>query len=80
MNNNQGRVFNNSDAREKKPERYSKDSFVRELIGKVVKIRLVNGSELQGRLLEIGMYDILMQTSQARLIVMKSAIMTIEVV
>lgn len=62
-----------------KPERYSRDSFVKELIGKTAKISLLNGKEISGRLLELGMYDILMQTSQARLIVMKSAIMTIEV-
>ena len=73
-----------TDKQEKKPEdrplRYSKDSFTKELIGKVCKISLVNGKEVQGRLVEIGMYDVLIQTSQARLIVMKSGILTVEVV
>lgn len=64
---------------EDRPLRYSKDSFTKELIGKVVKISLVNGKEVQGRLIELGMYDVLIQTSQARLIVMKSAIVGVEV-
>lgn len=62
-----------------KPQRYSKDSFTKELIGKVVKISLVNGSTLQGRLIELGMYDVKLQTSQNQLIVMKSSILTVEV-
>ena len=60
-------------------QRYSKDSFVRELIGKVVKITLTNGSVVQGRLIELGMYDVKLQTSQNQLIVLKSAILTVEV-
>ena len=81
-NYNQGKVFKSY--QEKKPEdrplRYSHDSFVKELIGKVIKISFLNGKEIQGRLIELGMYDVLMQTSQARVIVMKSAIITVEVV
>lgn len=65
---------------EKKPLRYSEDSFTKDkVIGKVVKITLITGKEVQGKIVEIGMYDILIQTSQARLIVMKSAIVSIEV-
>ncbi len=63
-----------------KPERYNRDSFVKELIGKVLKIILVNGEEIQGRLVELGMFDICIQTSQARLIVLKSAIIAVEVI
>ena len=63
-----------------KAQRYSKDSFVRELIGKVVRITLINGSVVQGRLLELGMYDVRVQTSQSQLIVLKSSIMTVEVI
>ena len=75
--NNRNQTFKGS---EKKPQRYTKDSFVRDLIGKVIKISLINGSTLQGRLIELGMYDIRVQTSQSQLIVMKSAILTVEVV
>lgn len=76
QNNNRNLTFKGS---EKKPQRYTKDSFTKELIGKVVKISLINGSTLQGRLIELGMYDIRVQTSQSQLIVMKSAILTVEV-
>ena len=61
-------------------QRYSKDSFVRELIGKVVKITLTNGSVVQGRLLELGMYDVKVQTATNQLIILKSSIMTVEVI
>jgi sRNA-binding regulator protein Hfq len=74
--NDRENVFKGS---EEKPQRYTKDSFTKELIGKVVKISLVNGSTLQGRLIELGMYDIKVQTSQNQLIVMKSGILTVEV-
>ena len=74
--NNPNLTFKSS---EKKPQRYTKDSFTKELIGKVVKISLVNGSVVQGRLLELGMYDVKLQTSQNQLIVLKSAILTVEV-
>ena len=76
QNNNRNQVYKGS---EKKPQRYTKDSFTRELIGKVAKITLTNGSVVQGRLLELGMYDIKLQTSQNQLIVLKSAILTVEV-
>ena len=74
--NNRNRTFKGS---AEKPQRYTKDSFTKELIGKVVKITLTNGSVVQGRLLELGMYDIKLQTSQNQLIVMKSGILTVEV-
>ena len=61
-------------------QRYSKDSFVRELIGKVVKITLTNGSVVQGRLIELGMYDVKVQTATNQLIILKSSIMTAEVI
>ncbi len=60
--------------------RYTKDSFTKELIGRVVKIKLTDSEIVQGRLIEVGMYDIKIQTAQAQLIVMKSAILTVEVV
>jgi sRNA-binding regulator protein Hfq len=74
--NNRNQAFKGS---EEKPQRYTKDSFTKELIGKVVKLTLTNGSTLQGRLIELGMYDIKIQTSQNQLIVLKSSVMTVEV-
>ena len=74
--NNRNQVYKGS---EKKPQRYTKDSFTKELIGKVVKLTLTNGSTLQGRLIELGMYDIKVQTATNQLIILKSAILTVEV-
>ena len=62
-----------------KAQRYSKDSFTKELIGKVVKITLTNGSVVQGRLIELGMYDVKVQTATNQLIILKSGILTVEV-
>ena len=76
QNNNSNRTFKGS---EKKPQRYTKDSFTKELIGKVAKLTLTNGSVVQGRLLELGMYDVKLQTSQNQLIILKSSILTVEV-
>ncbi len=63
-----------------KAQRYSKDSFTKELIDKVVKLTLTNGSVVQGRLLELGMYDVKVQTATNQLIILKSSIMTAEVI
>jgi len=94
--NNKGKVFNSySGTSEKKPLRYSEDSFTKQLIGKILNIELVNGQILQGKLLQLGMYDILIEVRTAEnfivsgkpmvkdviknLIVMKSAILIVEV-
>ena len=79
QNYNEKRVFNSSDNKEK-PLRYSKDSFTKELINKLVKITLINCKEIQGCLVELGMYDILLQCSARRFIIFKSAIVIVEVV
>jgi hypothetical protein len=76
--NDKNRLYKDSTLQ--KPLRYSKDSFVKELIGKVVKITISDGSLIQGRLLELGMYDILIQTSASLLIIFKSRILTVEVI
>ena len=55
-NNKDLKVFNNID---KKPLRYSTDSFVKELIGKKIKIGLTNNQVFEGTLKELGMYNIL---------------------
>lgn len=68
---------------EHKPLRYTKDSFTRELIGKPVHISLITGEKVQGRLTELGMYDVLIQTLKnsnvVKLIILKSAIISVEV-
>ncbi len=74
--NNRRDVFRNLP---KKPERYSRDSFVKEVIGKTVRISLVSGKEVQGRLLELGMFDIKVQTAEGPVIIMKGAIATVQV-
>ncbi|MGP6294510.1 hypothetical protein [Caldiplasma sukawensis] len=78
-----------------KPLRYSQDSFVKELIGKRIRICLTNNEIFEGNLKQLGMYDILMSVaiqekiiisgkemirdSQKDRIFMKSAIIWIEV-
>ncbi|WP_287961531.1 hypothetical protein [Acidiplasma sp.] len=55
--NKDSKVFNNSV--EKKPLRYSRDSYTKELIGKRMRICLTNNDIFDGVLKELGMYDIL---------------------
>lgn len=94
QSNDPSKVFNTSG--NKKPLRYSHDSLTQELIGKTANIGLVNGSILNGKLIEIGMYDILIEVRKteeilisgskmmkeinSKVIVLKSAIMTVEVI
>jgi len=98
-NNNRGKIFNgyakDSGTQERKPLRYSEDSFTKQLIGKTITIELVNGKILKGKLLNLGMYDVLIETKSAEtvniagkqmtkdviknLIILKSAICTVEV-
>jgi len=99
-NNNEKKVFNNSGTKDfrtqdRKPLRYSQDSFTRELINKTIMIELVNGKILSGKLLDVGMYDVRIEVKSSEnfvvsgkpitkdiiknLIVMKSAICTVEV-
>jgi len=101
-NSNEKKVFNGygkdfgSKTSEKKPLRYSQDSFVRELRGKTLTIELVNGKILRGKLLELGMFDVMIELKSVEnfivsgqtltkdvvknLIILKSAILTVEVV
>lgn len=46
-----------------KPLRYSQDSFVKELIGKKIRICLTNNEIFEGILKQLGMYDILLSVS-----------------
>jgi len=98
--NNRGKPFNNSGTKDfrtqdRKPLRYSEDSFVKELIGKTIQIELVNGKILKGKLLNLGMFDVLIELKSEEtvnisgkpmvrdvlknLIILKSAILTVEV-
>lgn len=45
----------------KKPLRYSQDTFTKELIGKKIKIFLINQEIFEGTLKELGMYDVLLE-------------------
>jgi len=94
--NNKAKLFNSySGTQEKKPLRYGQDSFTKELINKTITIELVNGKILQGRLLQLGMYDVLIEIKSTEnyivsgktltkgvtknLIILKSSICTVEV-
>lgn len=84
-------VFKTSD----KPLRYTQDSFIKELIGKKIRISLINQEIFDGTLKQLGMYDILLSVNisekimisgkemirdtQKDRIFMKSAIIWIEV-
>jgi len=107
--NNKGKVFNHYgkdssrsqgikdfETQDRKPLRYSQDSFVKELIGKTLTIELINGKILKGKLLELGMFDVMIELKSTEnyivsgkpmvrdvnknLIVMKSSIISVEVV
>lgn len=81
-------VFNNS----QKPKRYGDDALNKGLVGKKLKIVLLNGQTLEGVLSNLGMYDLtltqkvqekfgaLIRDIEKPIIVMKAAIATIEVV
>ncbi len=62
---NSTEVFNNS---QKKPLRYSRDSFVRELIGQKVRISLTTQEVFEGTLKQVGMYDCLIEVKIAETI------------
>ena len=60
--NHYAEVFKNS---EKKPLRYSRDSFVKELIGKNIRISLTTREVFEGILKELGIYDFLVEVTVA---------------
>ena len=65
-NSNHGsEVFNNS---QKKPLRYSQDSFVKELIGQKVLISLTTQEVFEGILRQLGMYDCLLEIKTTEVI------------
>lgn len=80
LNNNSTQVFKDRQTPSGKPERYSHDSLTKEIIGKSVTISLIGGRIESGILKECGMYDILLEmTNKRTLIILKSAILTVAV-
>ena len=59
QNNNRSKVDNNSG--KQKIQRYSQDSFTKELIGKRIKLTLHNDTYAEGTLKQVGMFDILLE-------------------
>ena len=54
---------------EQKIQRYSTDSFTKELIGKRIKISLTNNTMAEGFLKQVGMFDILVEVKATQNIV-----------
>jgi hypothetical protein len=80
LNNNSTQVFKDKETPSGKPLRYSHDSLTKDLIGKSVVISILGGRNESGILKECGMYDILLEMSNKRtLIILKSAILTVVV-
>ncbi len=80
QDNNPSGVFKDKQIPSGKPLRYSKDSLTKDLIGKSVVISILGGKNEAGILKECGMYDILLEMSNKRtLIILKSAILTVAV-
>ncbi|EQB72502.1 MAG: hypothetical protein AMDU1_APLC00008G0005 [Thermoplasmatales archaeon A-plasma] len=81
-------VFNNS----LKPKRYGDDALNKGLLGRRLRITLINGQTIEGILSNLGMYDLsvtqkvqekfgaLIRDSEKTIIVMKAGILTVEVV
>ena len=77
----------------KKTLRYGDDDVNKTLIGKNLKIKLINGREITGVLTNLGMYDLTVKTKikqvfngtitrevEKSIIILKSAIATVEVI
>ena len=67
LNNNRNKVDNNSG--KQKIQRYSQDSFTKELIGKKIKFSLDNNTMAEGTLKQVGMFDILVEVKTTQNIV-----------
>lgn len=57
--NNKSKLVNNSD--KGRVQRYSEDSFTKNLIGKRIKLTLANGTFAEGVLKQVWMFDILLE-------------------
>lgn len=62
-NNTKDQILFKND-RPEKPLRYSQDSLTKVLIGKAVKITLLNNQTLTGRLKDVGVYDISVEVNK----------------
>ena len=67
QNNNRNQVDKNSG--QQKIQRYSQDSFTKELIGKRIKLTLHNGTYAEGILKQVGMFDVLVEVKATQNIV-----------
>lgn len=89
QNNNTQRVFNS----DQKPKRYGEDALNKGLLGKKVKITLINNQTIEGIFSNLGMYDLtvnckvqqtfsgnLTREMEKSVIILKSAICTVEVI
>lgn len=61
---------------EQKTQRYSTDSFTKELIGKKIKFSLDNGTFVEGILKQLGMFDILLEVKSVQTINIDNKLMT----
>ena len=93
--NKDSKVFNNSDGNNviRKTLRYGEDDVNKTLLGKNVKITLINEREIIGVLTNLGMYDLTVKTKvkqvfngnitrevEKSIIILKSAIATVEAI
>ena len=53
---------------DQKPRRYSQDSFIKELIGKKIRISLTTSEVFDGILRQLGMYDVLLEIKTSEVI------------
>ncbi len=93
-NNKDLKVFKDNESNKvQKPLRYGTDDLNKTLLNKNLKITLINGREITGILSNLGMYDLTIKTKtnqvfngnitrevEKPIIVLKSAIATVEVV
>ena len=90
--NKDSKVLNTYDGN-KKTLRYGEDDVNKTLLGKNVKVTLINGREIAGILSNLGMYDLTVKTKikqvfngtitrevEKSIIILKSAIATVEVI
>jgi hypothetical protein len=75
-----------------KPKRYGEDALNKRLLGRKIRLSLVNSQTIEGTLSNLGMYDLslsakvqekfgaLIRDSERVIIVMKAAIVTVEVI
>ncbi len=77
---------------DQKPRRYGEDALSKALLGKRLRIALINGQTIEGVLSNLGMYDLtltqkvqekfgaLIKDTEKTITVMKAAILTLETI